>query len=341
MASVETLLSESEIQKKRRRNLLVSIILGVVILHVGAGVIAGIFVVAKYIFPPPANFVVKKDVRLPAKKREHKMNMAALDAAVPKPTLSDRMQSTRPTAISLPEMPDIPLDAAVPLDPSDLIADNLNTLAADGVGTGGIGSAGSAGFGGKGISFLGVESTGQRILLAFDISSSVKNKAAKAGIPFSKIREEIQQLLQKLPITSRFGIIQFSRLFTTFKNELLPASQPNRADATLWVNDNWIESGMVSPKRAKNEVRNGVLGVLEFAKELKPDVVFIVTDGGFESEQFPGGIPWDDVKRAMDAIEDENGDPAKINFIAVGPEEENLKEMKRASARSGGKVQEK
>jgi hypothetical protein len=86
MAAIESFLSESAAAKKRRWAMLTSILIGVILLHLAAGVVAGIFVVAKYIFPPPANFVVQRDIRLPAKKREHKMNMAALDAIAPKPT---------------------------------------------------------------------------------------------------------------------------------------------------------------------------------------------------------------------------------------------------------------
>jgi hypothetical protein len=201
----------------------------------------------------------------------------------------------------------------------------------------GASAGGSGGFGGKGLSFLGVDSTGQRILLAFDVSSSVENKADKAGIPFSKISQEIQTLLQKLPITSRFGIIQFSRLFMTFGNELVPASNPNRQAANLWIGEYF---GKVPTKSAKDKVRSGLLGVLAFAKELKPDVVFIVSDGSFQSEQYESGIPWDEVKKSIEAIKDESGKAARINFIAFEPKEEDLKELKKAAARSNGKVQE-
>jgi hypothetical protein len=343
MASVETLLSESDIQKKRRRQLIISIIIGVIVLHVGAGVIAGIFVVAKYIFPPPANFVVKKDVRLPAKKREHKMNMATLDAAAPKPTISDRMQSTRPTAFSLPEMPQIPLDQAVPLDPSQLVADNVSSLAAaDGIGTGGVGSAGSAGFGGSGMSFLGVQSTGKRILLIFDVSTSVTNKAAKAGVPLEKIQEETLNLISKLPITSRFGIIQFTQNYKAFNRELQPATDPNRAAATQWVKNEWVTGGTMSAaSKSVTKNPNGLVGVLQLAAQMKPDVIYIISDGSFQWS--PGGnqdtIPWDEIKKFTGGVLQE-GQECAINFIAFEPKDDDIKELKRISARTGGKTVE-
>jgi hypothetical protein len=330
MTSVETLLSESDIQKKRRRQLIISIIIGVVLLHVGAGVVAGIFVVAKYIFPPPANFVVKKDVRLPAKKREHKMNMASLDAAAPKPTFSDRMQSTRPTAFSLPEMPQIPLDQAVPLDPSQLVADNVSSLAAaDGIGTGGVGSAGSAGFGGKGISFLGVESTGSRILIMFDTSKTSRNKAAQVGMPFTKIKDETLALLEKLPITSRFGLIAFSVDYKIYKSELSSLSKENKDSAKNWMDTEW--------DKPRNMVNNptGIVGVLNFIETLKPDLIYIISDADFQDKTTGkyNDIPWDEFHKAIGKLKEIN---CKVNFISFQPDEDNAKELRRASTRTGG-----
>lgn len=345
MASVETLLSESDIQKKRRRNLIVSIILGVVILHVGAGVIAGIFVVAKYIFPPPANFVVKKDVRLPAKKREHKMNMAALDAAAPKPTISDRMQSTRPTAFSLPALPEIPLDQALPLDPSQLVAENVSSLAtADGIGTGGVGSAGAGGFGEKGIDFLGVQSSGQRIMLLFDVSGTVANKAAKAGITSRQLQDASIELINKLPITSRFTIFQFASNYKPFSPELTPASPANKQAATQWINNEWVFGSGVQAGRTGVHNPEGIVGIFKKAQELKPDVIYIISDGVFSSKKgtFDGKgsdkqIPWDIVRKATEPLKEIG---CKINFILFQVDQEDSKEMRRISARTDGKTKE-
>ncbi|MFZ9964786.1 MAG: hypothetical protein ACO3GO_06215 [Terrimicrobiaceae bacterium] len=339
MEKIEILLNEDAGAKKRRLRMVVSILIGVVLLHVAAGVVAGIFIVAKYIFPPPANFMVKKDVRLPAKKREHKMNMASFDAIAPKPTLSDKMQSSRPTKFSLPDLPAMPLDQMLPLDPSQLLADQMASISnTDALGAkSGAAAAGSGGFGGKGLSFLGLDSNGQRVLLALDVSTSVENKAKKAGIPFDKIGVEIQSLLKSLPITSRFGMIQFSRLMVGFSEELVPASNPNRQAATQWINEKF---GKVPTKAAKDDDRSGLLGVLNLAQNLKPDVIFIVSDGSFQSEQYPAGIPWKELKKAIEKIEDDRGKPARINFIAFEPKDEDLKELRKLANASKGSIRE-
>jgi len=341
MAAVESFFSEDANAKKRRLRMIVSILIGVVLLHVAAGVVAGIFIVAKYIFPPPANFVVKKDIRLPAKKREHKMNMAALDAIAPKPTLSDKMQSTRPTAFSLPDVPDMPLDQMLPLDPSQLVADQMASLSnTEALGTAsGAAAAGSGGFGGKGLSFLGVDSTGQRILLMIDISGTVVNKATKAGIPPEKLREELITLINKLPITSRFSIIQFAGNYKPFAKELVPASQPNKTLALDWIQNEWVTGGIqVSKKSVASPT--GFLGVLQAAGAMNPDAVFIITDGSYKSKVHTKGIPWDELRKAAEQVKDTDGKRAKINVIAFEADEEDLKELRRISKSSGGNIRE-
>ena len=97
MPAAEGIFTENAAAKGRRRKVLSAIFLGVIALHVAAGFVAGAIVVAKYFFPPPAAFEVKRDIRLPAKQREHRMNMAAFDAMAPKPTRpSARPEVSRP-----------------------------------------------------------------------------------------------------------------------------------------------------------------------------------------------------------------------------------------------------
>ena len=344
MAAVESFLNEDAGAKKRRRQMIISILIGVVILHVAAGAIAGIFVVAKYIFPPPANFVVKKDIRLPAKKREHKMNMAALDAVAPKPTLSDKMQSTRPTAFSLPDVPDMPLDQMLPLDPSQLVADQVASLSnTDAMGTAsGAAVAGGHGRGGKGLSFLGVESTGQRILMLFDVSGTVANKAAAAGIPVEKIQEELISMINKLPITSRFSVYQFASNYKPFSKELVPASPRNKEAAVNWIKTEWIFGGGVP--RGDDPNPQGIVGLFNRAAEIKPDVIFIVSDGMFSSMKgtFPESgsdrkIPIDYIKKAAAPLKDIG---CKVNLIIFEADQETSRELKQISAMTKGTTKE-
>ena len=325
------------------KKLIITILLVSLGVHIAAGVIAGIVVVARYFTAPPAEFKAARDIRLPAKKREPKMNMAALDAAAPKPTFSDRMQSTRPTAFSLPDLPNMAMDQPLPLDPSQLISDNINALGVgEGMGSGsGSGVAGAGGFGGSGMSFLGVQSTGKRILLLFDVSTSVLNKASGAGIPLEKIQEETLNLIAKLPITARFGLIQFTQNYKPFNRELLPATDTNRAAATEWVKNEWVTTGTMGASSKVTSNPRGFMGVLELAAQMKPDVIYVISDGSFQWK--PTGtidnIPWNDIKKILDGSLQE-GQKCVVNFIAFQPKNDDLKELKRLSSRSGGKTVE-
>lgn len=51
MEKIETFLSEDVVVKKRRLRMVVSILVGVVLLHVAGAIVAGVFIVARYIFP--------------------------------------------------------------------------------------------------------------------------------------------------------------------------------------------------------------------------------------------------------------------------------------------------
>lgn len=338
MNSVETFLSEGERTRRQRRKLILWIILIVIGVHVLAGIVATLVVVARYFIPPPAEFVVQKDIRLPAKDREHRMNMAAFDALTPKPSFSDKVLSARPADFALPDLPKIPLDQMLPLDPAEIVSDQVNSLVgAAGVGAGGQGGGGGLGGMGTGFSFLGVQSNGRRILLLFDVSTSVTNKAAKSGMPLSKIKEETLALIDKLPASSRFGIIQFSQNYKIFRPELVPANDTNRTEVRDWVEKEWVETGTMPASRTVTSNPEGVVGVLKRAATMQPDVIFLISDGSFQ--RGIETIPWDDVDKAVKELP-VDGAEVPVHFIGFQMKPTDKREMGLISRKSGGKLRE-
>lgn len=340
--AVETLMEDVQ-QRKRLRKLVITILLVVIALHVGFGVVAGILVVARYLLPPPATFEIQKDIRLPAKEREHKMNMAEFDAMTPKPSFNDRLQSMRPADFALPDLPKVPMDQMLPLDPSAIISEQVSSM----VGTAGSGAGGDGGGGmggkGSGVSFLGIDSNGTRILLLYDISTTVTNAVARAGMPMDRIREETKKLLTGLGINTRFGMGQFARNYAFFKPELLPATDGNRADAAAWL-DEWFatEGSMKNNTPAIVRGSPGFIEVMKSGFKLQPDVIFVISDGGFYSGSGTTAIPYEDIDKAIAELQNSLTEPAKINFIGVGMKPENQRGMRRIIARhgAGGKFRE-
>ncbi len=340
-AAVENILDEDALAKKRRRKLIISIIIGAIVLHLIFGLFAGVWVIAKYFIPPPATFEIQKDIRLPAKQREHKMNMAAFDAMTPKPTFNDKMQSLRPAPFSLPELPKMPMDQMLPLDPSAIISDQVSSLVGTaGTGGGGQGAGGLGGVG-TGFSFMGIKSQGKRILLLFDVSSSVTNKAAKSGVSLKKIQEETVALLNMLPISSRFGIIQFTQNYKAFNKELLPATDQNRDAAKKWIEEEWVDTGMMSASSKVTSNARGLVGVFELAAKMQPDVIFLISDGSFQwrATGSLSDIPWEDVKKIVKGDLQAGGE-CKLNFIGFEMKQVDRSEMGSIARSSGGKLRE-
>lgn len=340
-ATLQNPLDEAASVKARRRKLIVSLLIAAVVLHLALGFLAGVWVIAKYLLPAPATFEVQKDIRLPAKQREHRMNMAAFDSLAPKPTFNDKMQSLRPAPFSLPELPKMPMDQMLPLDPAEIVSDQVSSLVGSaGLGGGGQGAGGLGGIG-TGFSFMGIKSQGKRILLLFDVSSSVSGKAARSGVPLTRIRDETAALLDSLPVSSRFGLIQFTQNYKAFKTELVPASEQNRDTAKKWLADEWVETGMMSASRTVVSNPRGLLGVLELAAKMQPDVIFLLSDASFQWR--PSGqlddIPWDAIKKAVKGALQEGGD-CRLNFIGFQMKQQDRSEMGSIARSSGGKLRE-
>lgn len=341
VAGTDAYLPAEQLRKKRLRSLVTTVILVSVGVHVVAGIIAGAVIVARYFAEPPAEFKLTKDVRLPAQEREHKMNMAAFDGMAPKPSFTDKMQSLRPAAFSLPDLPKVPMEQVVQLDTAALVSDQVSSL----VGTAGLGGGGTAagGMGGtsEGFSFFGVQSKGRRILMLFDVSSSVVNKAGKAGVPLSKIKEETLELIEGLGANARFGIIQFTQNFQPFQSELVAATAGNKELAVKWVKDEWVETGMMS-SRKKSVVSNdrGFAGVLEFALKLEPDVIFVISDGSFQWREGGGNtnIPEKDLRDALKGAAGKAEIP--VNFLGFEMKTEDRNFWRRTARQTGGQFRE-
>ena len=329
----------------RRKHIIFTVILVSVGVHVVAAIVAGIVIVARILAEPPAEFKIARDVRLPAAEREHKMNMAAFDGMAPKPSFTDKLQSLRPTAFALPEFPRIPIDQLLPLDPAEILSDEVAALAGSGGEGSGIALAvgGAGGLAGAqtGFSFMGIESKGKRILLLFDVSTSVLNKAMKSGISLAKIKEETLNLLGQLPINARFGLIQFTQNFKAFREDLLAATDANRTAARAWIEQEWVESGSMQASSKVTKNPRGVVGVLELAAKMLPDVIFLISDGSFQWKE--GGalsdVPWEAIAKVVKGpLQGTEG--CVLNFIGFEMKAEDRREIGSIVRSTQGKIRE-
>ena len=332
--------------KINRRALISSIIIGSIAVHGIALLLFGIWTVAKHFKRPEARFEMKKVVSIPPKTPEHKMNVARHEAMAPKPSFNDKLISTRPIDFALPDLPQINLDQMLPLDPSELISDQVSGLVGSAALGSGLGQGMSGGGGtGDGMSFFGVKAQGDRILLLFDVSSSVVNKAVAAGIPLERIQEETIKMIGTLPISSQFSLIQFTGNYMPFTEELIAATPGNKELARKWVEEKWVTSGTMSSTGA-SVVQNltGVVGILERAVAMRPDVIFLISDASFQWRPDGGGgfsnVPYDEIKKAVDKLGEGPLGEVPLHFVAFEPKPDDAKEWSRIVRKTGGEFRE-
>lgn len=333
---------------KVARKSILGAVVGSIIAHAVLAAIAGLWIVAQYIKVEPPKFVAPPlpKIKVEPQTRQHRMNLAAHAGLAAKPTFKARLVSLRPTPFSLPEAPKVSMDNMLTPDPSAVANSMVTGLAgAGGAGSGaGFGLGGSGGKGlGTGINFMGIKTNGQRILLLFDVSASVAHKANASSMPLTKIKEETLDMINKLPADSRFGIIQFVRNYKMFQPELTPATQPNRELARTWIETEWKETGTM-PRNGKGVISptpNGLPPILHAAYALKPDVIFLISDGSFErGVETSEKVPPEEFEALFKELA--AASPTKIPFHFVGfqmkPDDKDF--WSKISRRQGGELKE-
>ncbi|PWU10658.1 MAG: hypothetical protein C5B47_01895 [Verrucomicrobia bacterium] len=309
-----------------RKKLIASILIVAGALHLGAIVIAGFFVIARNFLPDVPALEVKANVEFPAKVRKHRIEMRQLEMARPKVSAQELLKSVHPTALSLPQMPPLPKFN------STAFADLATELSVDHQSPNGMNwsAAGQN-------SFFGVGTEAKRILILYDISKTVVNAANRAAVPMEAIKKESCRLIEELGIQCRFGLAQFARNYAFFHDTLLPATDENRRRAKEWLNQWFATTGMM-PRSTPNLVSGGpgFLQVLIRAFHLEPEVIYILSDGGFYRQSGP--IPYDEIQSTLRTLQQKRALPIKIHFFAIGMKDDLYGEMRKILAPHGGTI---
>ncbi len=333
---------ESKPTNKRRR-LAVSVLLASLAIHAGAALIAGAWIIVQHmVVQQPEMPVLKAEPALKKtdreREREQSMQAAAFEGAAAQALFSDRIQSTRPTPISLPQLPKLSAGQPILSDSAGLAATAFAEAAALGagasIGTGGSGAGGM----GTGVSFLGVRTNAKRVVLMYDVSRTVATAAAKTGMPMERIREETSKLIDALGANTRFGMVEFARNYAFFRNELLPSTAANRAAAQAWLNTYFATDGAI-PHGVPNLVSGspGFLVALEAVFKLQPDSVFIISDGSMQRGTGAATtISLSEIEQRLAQLQTTLPQRAKVFFVGVGTRPEMEQAIRQILANQGG-----
>ena len=289
----QTALDPQTQARLRRRRVIISVIIASVALHFIGAILAGIWIVARFILATPTTFEVKKQIRIAAEEREHRMNMAEFDAARPKPSFTDKMSTARPTDFSLPDLPSLPIDTAATIDPSDIVSDQLAALAGAGAGAG----SGSGGGGrGSAVSFFGVSDMATRVAIVMDVSDTMFDRQPGK---FSAVKEEAAKLVQGLGINTLFNIIIYEGGSVAMFPDMQPATDANKQKAAEWIQrvDGGRDKRGMSYRGAYSKMGTGLYEgggtrtdtAMKQALSMRPSTIFLITDGEMSRRGGPGG----------------------------------------------------
>jgi hypothetical protein len=341
-------------QATRRRRMVGSIIVGSIIAHVVLLALFGVWIVAKHFQEPEATFEVVQKVTIPVQTPEHKMNMAQHEAMAPKPTFTDKLVSTRPAEITLPDLPEVDMDQMLPLDPSELVTDQITTLAGSaGFGSGqGSGLTGGGGTG-AGMSFFDIKDNARSVVIMIDVSSSMFGRTGDYDYGTSKklregkeqafqvVREQAFKLIDGLGVDARFGIVHWSGSARTWKPQLVRATDANKRAAKEHVQAN-VDVGKAGPRGGRpGGTRHDY--ALETLLELNPEIAFMLSDGNATRSLGRGKMETiDDSDLYVIITEAKKNRPSiprihTIYYVTGNDKREEERMLRGISTRSGGK----
>lgn len=198
-------------------------------IHVAAGLVLGSIVIFREVFKQHVTFENPpvRDEKIEPRKLEHTVKVRKMESGSQRPQMQPRLAANAMADIGLPE---ITGDAKVS---NQLTSDFLQSasLSGNGMGSGVGGSGRGLGAGSSLVSFFGIKDSGERIVLAVDVSLSMleDDKGAMAG--FERFRTEVKDMVDKLSPKTFFNIVLFDSKTDAFSDKMQLASNVNKAKA--------------------------------------------------------------------------------------------------------------
>lgn len=314
-------------------------------MHLLFGVGAGYLVVSHYSAARKLTFNAgPKSPNASERALQHRVQVQEKMKNAPA-TIPKRVLSTGASKITLPPLPEItgPKNAT---PPPLMAAAGQNAKFGSAPGTmGAIGGTGS----GAPINFFGMREKTNSIVLMIDVSDSMFTRTGDAEDRnlvkrgkeqnFQTVRDEAIKLVESLGPEIQFGIVRWSGSARSWKPELVPATEENKKAAIEHI-QNEVDMKTAKPQRGQAGGTRHDLAI-QAAFGLKPQLIFMLTDGNATISQPGGGlkpIPPDELFKA--AAEGQKGlsRSAKLNVIyyVTGEERDDERDMLQQLARRNG-----
>lgn len=190
------------------------------------------------------------------------------------PSLALDITSTSPanTSFVVPTANVMRMDGKVIGDMASKIEGAAKGLAGTG---GGIGKVGGT------MKFMGVQSTGSSVVFVVDVSGSMIS-GQKSVKTYEVLEREVVKFIKDLDDRSSFGIVVFSKDARSYKQNLVRANREEKERAINFLRkmtpENYKDPRADEEKKAFHHGTRADRGLAE-AFEMKPDIIFFVSDG--------------------------------------------------------------
>ncbi len=319
-------------------------VLGPLVLALGAQglvvLIALFVVVIGPVFQSEPDFVARQTIYLPQRELDHRMAVSEFQQAAQSPTLLEKLSTSALSPHALPPLPDLP---QVEFTPTSMDSPLIHAGALLGQ-SGLLGALSGATTEVSSFSFFGLKEEATKVIICFDVSTSVKNKVEAAGYDMLQVREATRGVVEQLNANTLFGFIQFARNYDTFRPYLVAATQDNKAAAIHWLDTQFRTDGRAAPGW-RREDPNGIQSVIRaaFSLDPKPDVIIILSDGAFwrtTSSSSGERVPWSELMRDIEQYQSVLPQPVRIHFIGFQMRREDKSALQNLVRRYRGKLQE-
>ena len=271
------------------------VLIAVVVLHLLFGGVAAIWVVSKYSAHRKLTFNAGPKSPNPSERAlEHRVQLQKkMESVSAPPMVPKRVLTTGVAKVTLPPLPEIKSADNAP--PTMMSAGG--TSAAFGT-SGGSSLGGGGGGNGTAINFFGIRDISTSVVIMIDVSDSMFTRTGDAQYPsklvrhgkeqnFQLVRDEAIKLVQSLTPQTRFGIVRWSGGAYSWKPELVPATEENKQAAIAHI-QNEVDYKTAKAKGHPGGTRHDL--ALAEAFSLKPETIYMLTDGNATEAQPGGGL---------------------------------------------------
>ncbi len=296
---METLTEEAPPPPKapsRVRRFSAPVLVAVVIFHLLFGGVAAVWVVSRYSAARKLTFNAGPKSPNPSERAlEHRVQLQKkTQSTSAPPAVPRRVLTTGISKVTLPPMPEIKSPESAP----------RSMMSAGGTGNafgpaGATSGGGGGGGGGTAINFFGIRDLSTSVVIMIDVSDSMFTRTGDADYPsklvrqgkeqnFQVIRDEAIKLVESLTPQTHFGIVRWSGGAYSWKPELVNATEENKKAAVEHIQTE-VDYKTARPKGGRaGGTRHDY--ALEEAFALKPETIYMLTDGNATASQSGGGL---------------------------------------------------